>query len=74
MKRFSIVYLVVALIAVFSCTEEKEKVSKLGTIDYSIKATVTNSKGDAVYLEEIRDNRKSTRLNSSQTCALPIIA
>ena len=57
MKRFSIVYLVVALIAVFSCTEEKGKVSKLGTIDYSIKATVTNSKGDAVYLEEIRDKQ-----------------
>lgn len=57
MKRFSIVYLVIALLFVFSCSDEKEKVSKPGTIDYSIKATVSNTKGDVVYLEEIRDKK-----------------
>ena len=59
MKRFSIVYLVIALLFVFSCSDknEKEKVSKPGTIDYSIKATVSNTNGDVVYLEEIRDKK-----------------
>jgi hypothetical protein len=57
MKRFSIVYFVVVLALVFSCSEEKEKVSKPGSINYFIKATVINAKGDEVYLEEIREKQ-----------------
>jgi len=45
------------LVFSISCSDEKEKTSKSGSIDYSIKATVSNAKGDEVYLEEIRDKQ-----------------
>lgn len=60
MKRNSIVYPLLALLAfvfIVSCSNEKEKTKKPGSFDYSIKGTVTNSKAEYVYLEEIRDKR-----------------
>ena len=58
MKRNSIVYLLLAFIVfAVSCSDEKEKAKAPGSFDYSIKGTVTNSKGEYAYLEEIRDKR-----------------
>ena len=68
MKRNSIVYLLLAFVFIVSCSEEKEKTKKPGSFDYSIKGTITNSKGEYAYLEEIRDKRwitiDSTKLDN----------
>ena len=57
MKRISIVYLVLTLLFAISCSDGKEKTTKPGSFEYSIKGTVNNSKDGYVYLETLRDKR-----------------
>jgi len=58
MKRNSIVYFLLALVFfVAACSDQKEKTAKPGSFNYSIKGTVSNSKGGYVYLETLRDKR-----------------
>ncbi|WP_018342080.1 TlpA disulfide reductase family protein [Cytophaga aurantiaca] len=57
MKRISIVYLLLVLVWTVSCSDKKEKATKPGSFEYSIKGTVSHSKGGYVHLEEMRDKR-----------------
>lgn len=57
MKRNSIVCLLFIFLAAVACSDEKDKTAKPGSFNYSIKGSLANSKGEYIYLEEIRDKR-----------------